>query len=233
MAKIDSLQRRKNVISFFSELIKNYDRELCDFIPSICLDVSTSSTGHMMIVSSIFDSNNELADLLPLDQNISSWDKEQTIITKKRHKLDKSALYPYSFDRLSEFKEKLNCVIDRYEEKFCSKYNVNINQYRNKSYPKFAVAESVFLFQKNAILSLTRFQNTAINILFDRGYIPFEYDNQEAKSLLGAVGRKENVLPLINEMYDLDVPLLEKYSHVGDAIAQGYYHNFIMRQSII
>lgn len=224
--------RRKSVLEYFLKCVDTFDIKEDMSIPIMCLDVSSTSTGFMMMSANIFDDENELAELIPVDEDINTWNKTQTIISSE--KTPYYALYPYSYNKIKNFSIKLRNIVKDSELNFMAKNDISPLEFysKEKLYPKFLSVESVFLFQKTAIVPLTRFQNTAISILVDMGYIPFEYENQEAKSLIGASGKKEFVTPLINDMYGIEIPETEKYTHVTDAIALGYFHNYIMRKAI-
>lgn len=217
--------------SFIYSDVENLSFERPPVAALISLDCSATNTGFMMSAINLHEKN-ELLSLVPVEEDVNKWNKTQTVKSKNQSKNDRFCTYPYANSRMVDFRANIWWTYHNSVKQFLKKYNMTEEEFNHPKFPKFVAAESVFLQRLNVAIPLARFQNVALSIFIASGYIPFEHDNQSAKHLIGAGKTKENVIGLINEMYDLEIPEEEKYSHVADAILIGHYHNYLVNKVI-
>ena len=206
-------------------------------VPILCLDVAVKKTGHMMMYNDFSIEENELPQLVPLyDDFAAQWNFSQTLDCTQLDML-RNALWPDVQLRLDYFKNELRIIIQKYEAKLSQKgLRTNLGL-------KFLAVESVFIHRlhMSSALPLARFQNAAIQVAQEFNYLPYEYANTEVKGLLEVKGQKEYVVPMVNEMYNIQIPTkantpnktlayYESFTHVGDAIGLGYLHSFCLRE---
>lgn len=240
MTKAKSANKPKD-ISKYSAFIPEDLGELCVII---AIDSSSTFTGHIG-----FTLNPSTGELDPIWLCEPEKCVDRHLISLGSSKKGDPITWPFVGKKLSTFEDEIAAIESQYLYTLEERGIIN----ENTKITKFFICESVFLFQPTSIPPLYRIQTVATMHYMNRGWIVFEHQNGEAKSALGVptnlpknlksagLKSKDLVIPAVNDLFKLNIPNVfdkqgrddyDNFSHIGDAIALGYYHGRIVWQTI-